>query len=61
MCQRGSLVNFRCLRVSDERVGHEGKVSDGKQQQVLLCRFFFQPLRGVKNALFFAEYILNVR
>ena len=29
------------LRVSDERVGHEGKVSDGKQQQVLLCRFFF--------------------
>ena len=61
MCQQGSLVNCRCLRVSDERVGHEGKVSDGKQQQVLLCRNFFQPLRGVKNALFLAECILNVR
>ena len=52
MCQRGSLVNFRCLRVSDERVGHEGKVSDGKQQQVLLCRFFFSTVVWSKECAF---------
>ena len=52
MCQRGSLVNFRCLRVSDERVGHEGKVSDGKQQQVLLCIFFFSTAAWSKECAF---------
>ena len=36
-------------------------MSDGKRQQVLLCRFCFQAFRGVKNGLFLAGNILNVR
>ena len=54
MCQRGSLVNCRCLRVSDERVGHEGKVSDGKQQQA------FEVGLQIKISVYFIIVKLNL-
>ena len=35
-CRQGAWVCCLCLRVSHERVGHEGLVNGGKRLQVLL-------------------------